>query len=95
MSMRGEISKLSESIRSLNTSSEPFSVINIYKPPLFKWEEIASVIHSFLNPEELEHVESTISSTQASRSMGVSKEFLSKLWLVPENLSEKLIERNY
>jgi len=33
-------------------------------------------------------------SAQASRSRGVSKEFLSKLWLVPENLAEKEIERN-
>ena len=47
-----------------------------------------------LNPEELEYVEAKVSSAQASRSRGVSKEFFSKLWLVPENLAKEAIERN-
>ena len=39
-------------------------------------------------------MEANISSPQSPRSTGVSKEFLSNLWLVPENLAEKTIEIN-
>ena len=51
-------------------------------------------LKSVLNPEDLEHVEAKVLSTQASRPRGVSKEFLSKIWLVPGHLGEKSIERN-
>ena len=94
INMRGDISNLSAPIGSFNVSSEPYSVFDIDKPSFSKWEEVESTLKLVLNPEELEHVEAKVSSTQASRSRGVSKEFLSKLWLVPENLAEKLIERN-
>ena len=94
INLRGEISKLSASIGSCNVSSEPCSVFDIDKPSFSKWEEVESTLKSVLNPEELECVEAKVSSAQASRSRGVSKEFLSKLWLVPENLAEEAIERN-
>ena len=35
-----------------------------------------------------------MSSTQASRYRGVSKDFLSKIWLVLERLAKKAVERN-
>ena len=94
INLRGEISKLSASIGSCNVSSEPCSVFDIDKPSFSKWEEVESTLKSVLNPEELEYVEAKVSSALASRSRGVSKEFLSKLWLVPENLAEEAIERN-
>ena len=47
-----------------------------------------------LNPEELTCVEAKVASTQASRSSGFYKEFLSKLLLVPEHLAELEIETN-
>ena len=77
------------SIGSCNVSSEPWSVFDIDKPSFSKWEEVESTIKLVLNPEKLEHGEAKASSTQASRSRGVSEELVSKLWLTPENLSEK------
>ncbi len=69
-------------------------MFDINKPSFSKWEEVESTLKLVLNPDELEYVESKVLSTQASRSRGVSKEFLSKLWLVPGNLAEKEIEIN-
>ena len=92
MNMRGEISKLSASIKICNNSSEPFSVFGIDKPYVSKWEEVESTLKSVLNTEELEHIKAKVSSTHTSKSRGISKEFLSKLWLVLKNLFEKEIE---
>ena len=94
INLRGEISKRSASIGICNVSSEPCSVLDIGKPSFSKWEEVQSSLELVLNPEELEYIEAKVSSAQASRSRGVSKEFLSKLWLVPEHLAESAIERN-
>ena len=69
-------------------------MFDIAKPSVSKWEEIDSALNSILNHKELDCVEAKISSAQVSRSRVVSKEFLSKLWSVPEKLSEKSIERN-
>ena len=55
----------------------------------FKWKENESTLKSVLNPEELEHFEANVSSTQVSRCRGISKEFLSKLYLVTETLIAK------
>ena len=76
MDLRGQMSKLSLSIGSGNISSKPFSVFDIDKPSISKWEEVESAIKSVLNTEELECAEAKISSIQVSRSRGVSKEFL-------------------
>ena len=75
----GDISKLSESIGRCNVSSVPFSVLVIDKPSFTKWEEAYSTLKLVLNYEELSYVKAKVSSTQASRSRGASKEFLSKL----------------
>ena len=92
--MRGDISKLSASVGSCIVSSEPCSVFFISNCSVTEWEEVESTLKSVLNTEKLKHVEAKFSCTQSSRSRGVSKEYLSKLWLVPENLSKKSIEIN-
>ena len=94
MNLREDISKLSVSIGSYNVSYEPCSDFDIYKTSFSKWEQVESTFKSVLNPEEIEHVKSKVLSTQASRFRRVSKELLSKLWIVPENLAEKEIEWN-
>ena len=93
MDVRGETSKLTTSIESCIISYGPCSVLNIDKPSFSKREEVESALKVFKS-EELEHIENKVSSSQASRSRGISKEFLSKLQLVYENLAEKEIERN-
>ena len=75
MNLKGEISKLSMSIRSCNVSSEPFSMLEIDKPSFSKWEEVCSTFKSVMNPEELEHFEAKISSDYTLRSGGVSRGF--------------------
>ena len=94
MNMRGDISNFSASVGSFNFSSEPCSLFYIDKPSFSRWKEVECMLKSVINPKELEHVEAKALPAQASRSRGVSKEFLSKLWLVPENLAEKSIENN-
>ena len=92
--LRGKISKLSPSVGSYKVSSGPFSLFEVDKTSFSKLEEVESTHKSVLNPEELEHVEAKVSSAQASRSRGVSKEFLLKILLVNEHLAESSIERN-
>ena len=75
------------SIVSYNIYSEPFLVFDVNKPSFYKWNEIEPTLKSVLKPEELEYVEAKVSSTKASRSRGVSKDFISKLWLVHEHLA--------
>ena len=69
-------------------------MFDIDKYSFSKFEEFESILNVVLNPEELEHVEAKASSIQASIFRRVSKEFLSKLCSVPENLDEKEIERD-
>ena len=69
-------------------------MLDIDKPSFSKWEEVESTLKLVLNPEELKHVEAKVSSAQVSRSREVSKGFLSKLWMVPEHLTESEIEIN-
>ena len=92
--MKGDISKLSASIGSCNILSMPCSVRDIEKPSVYNWEEVESVLKSFLNPEELEHIDDKILFAQVSRSSMLSKYFSSNLWLVSEPLAEKAIEIN-
>ena len=94
INLRGEISKLGASIGSCNISLEQCSLFDTESPSITKWEEVESTLKSDLSPEELKFVEAKVSSTQASRPKGVTKEFLSKLWLIPENLAEDAISRN-
>ena len=42
----------------------------------------------------IEAVKAEVASIQASRSKGISKETLSKLWLVSEDLAQGAIEKN-
>ena len=89
-----EISNLVVPIRSCNVSSEPCSVFDVDKPSFSKWEEVELTLKLVLNPEELECAETKVPSAQAKRSRGVSKEFLSKPWLVHAHLAENTIYRN-
>ena len=94
INLRGEISKVSASIGSCNVDDGPCPLFDMESPTISKWEEMESTLKSVLSPDELEYIEAKVSSTQASRSRGVTKDFLSKLWLIPENLAESAIKRN-
>ena len=94
INLRGEISKLGASIGSCNVAPQSSSLFDMESPSISKWEEVESTLKSVLSPDELKYVEAKVSSTQASRSKGVTKEFLSKLWLIPENLAQEAIARN-
>ena len=85
---------LGASIRSYNISPESCSLFDMESPSISKWEEVESTLKSVLSPDELKYVEAKVSSTQASRSRGVTKDFLSKLWLIPKNLAQDTIPRN-
>ena len=61
INIREDLSKLSSSIGSFNVSSEPFSVLYIYTPSFFKWDEVESTLKLVPNLEELEHVEAKVS----------------------------------
>ena len=69
-------------------------MLDIGKPSFSKWAEVESRIKLVLNTEELKHVDAKSLSTHTSKSRGVSKKFLSKPWLVTENLVEKEIDTN-
>ena len=94
INLRGEISKLGASIGSCNVAPQSSSLFDMESPSISKWEEVESTLKSVLSPDELKYVEAKVSSTQATRSKGVTKEFLSKLWLIPENLAQEAIARN-
>ena len=56
--------------------------------------KVESTLKLVLNPEEPTCVEAKVLSAQPSRSREVSKEFLQKLWLVPEHLAKSTIQIN-
>ena len=65
-------------------------MLDVDESSFFKREEVKSVLKSVMNHEELEKVEAKASSSQASRSRGFSKDFLSKLWFVPDHLADSI-----
>ena len=56
-------------------------------------EGLISMIDSFILPEKLKEIEAQVSAL-ASDMKGLSPELLSKLWMVPENLAEDVVEIN-
>ena len=94
LNMRAEISKVSASIGSCNISNEPCPLFDMSKPSISKWDAIEETLKQALDPEEIRYVEAKVASIQASRSRGVSKELLSKLWMIPVHLAEGAIEKN-
>ena len=66
INLRGDISKLSASIGTLNISSEPCSVFDIEKPYFCRWNKVESTLSSVLKPVELKNIEVKVYSAQAS-----------------------------
>ena len=50
--------------------------------------QVASTLKSVLKPDEMDYIEAKVSYSQGSRSRGVPKEVLSKLWSEPKHLAE-------
>ena len=93
LNIRGEISKLCASIGSCNISDDN-SLFDLRKPSISRWEDIESSLRNYLDEGSIKAVEAEIASTQASRSKGVTKETLSKIWLVSEDLAQGAIDKN-
>ena len=90
LSFRGEISKMEASIGSCNISSVDSDPFCLDKPFFGTIDSLKDI----LDPEKIHYIESKVSSVQANKSKGPSKEFLSKLWMVSEPLAEAALDHN-
>ena len=89
----GEISKMCASIGSCNVSKDDH-IFESEVPISSTWDEMESVLKHHLDENQIKLIESEIASLHATRSKGVSKETLSKIWLVSEDLAQGAIDRN-
>ena len=93
LNIRTEISKLSASIGSCNISNDTpeFDEDN---PKDSTLDDIEPLLKSYLSEDSIKVIKAKIAAVQASRPKGVSKEHLSKIWLISEELAQGAIEKN-
>ena len=93
---RGDVSKFSASIGSINTQSNESKqdLFDPLGPSTMGWDKLEKSLESVLDPKLLSNVKAHLASAEAARPKGISPSALSKLWMIKENLAEGAIEQN-
>ncbi len=92
LSLMGEVSKINASIGSCDVSNDDCPLFA--KPVCTTLDDLENSLSDVLDSEQVNVVMARVSAAQASRSKGLTKEQLSKLWLVSEKLADSAIDRN-
>jgi hypothetical protein len=92
LNQRAEVSKVMASIGSTNVSNDTlFEEKEAYFGEL---DNLTAQLTEALGPESVSKVKAAVASVKAGKSQGVSKQKLSKIWVVTEDLAQCAIDHN-
>ena len=91
LELRGKVNKLSVSLSSTHTFDDN-SLFYFSQPIISHWDEFERILKMVIVAKEIEYVEAKLAVTHVSQATYVSKEFMSKLWIVSEKFDEGAIE---
>ena len=92
LNQRTEMSKMMASIGSVSVDDSP---CELFSDPIFgQMEDLESAMHELLGDDVINVMKAKLSAVQATRSHGVKKDLLSKLWVVTEDEAQYAIDHS-
>ena len=91
--LRGEKSKLCATIGSCNISNDK-SIFDLKATMAPTWDDMKSSLQGYIDEDKIRAIDAEISFLYASWPTGISKENLSKFWMVSKELAQGAIDQN-